>query len=105
MAVPSLPRKAVRFGLRIAGVYLVVVISGLLFANLLHAMLNCRAVTGIDLTCTLFGIDVGSPLVPFGVAVTVILYVWPLVALVTAISFGLAAVSWFYGRMTAGSGR
>jgi len=100
MAAPSLTRRAVRFGLRLAGGYLAIVLGGLLFVNLLKAMLECRIATGIDLSCTLFGIDVGSPLIPIGTAVTLSLYAWPLVALATAISFLLAAAFWLDARFT-----
>jgi len=99
MATPSLARRTVRFGLRIAGGYLVIVLGGLLFVKLLDAMLECRIATGIDLSCTLFGIDVGSPLLPIGTTVTLGLYAWPLVAMVTAMSFILAAAFWLDARL------
>lgn len=104
IAVPSFERKAMRLGLQIVGVYLLIAIGGLLFVNLLHAILNCRTTTGIDLSCNLFGIEVGSPLVPLGTAVTFILYAWPLVALATSISLGLAAVFWLRRRITVRDG-
>ena len=103
-AAPSLTRQALRFGLRIAGGYLVLVLAGLLFINLLKALLECRLATGIDLSCTLFGIDVGSPLVPLGAVVVWSLYAWPLVALTAAISFMLAAVFWLRARFASRGG-
>lgn len=93
--------QAMRFGIRTAGAYIVITLGSLLLINLLRAMLDCRIKTGIDLSCTLFGVDVGSPLVSFGVAATVILYAWPFVALVAAVSFGLAAAFWLHSRIRA----
>lgn len=95
-AVSSLARRAMRFGIRVAGAYLVITLGSVLLINLLRAMLDCRIKTGMDFSCTLFGVDVGSPLVSFGVALTLILYAWPLIALVIAVSFGLAAAFWVH---------
>lgn len=88
-----------RFGLRIGGGYLLIMLGGLLLVRLSKTMLDCGVSGGIELSCTLFGVYAGSPLVSVEFVVTMILYAWPVVALVCAISFMLAAVFRLRGRI------
>jgi hypothetical protein len=90
----SFTRQALQVAGWVAGCYLGVMALGFALVFLLKALLECRIATGIELSCSLFGVGVGSPLVPLGTALMMGLYLWPLAALAVAISLLLAAVFW-----------